>query len=90
MCGGPTSRWVTTHAVKNCPEAREPARRSVFRRHSSVAGSICDHLCLFLQSGPRRRLMDDVTRAVDAASGWHGWLWRLRLSQARAGSRRAP
>jgi hypothetical protein len=29
-------------------------------------------------------MLDDVSKAVVAASGWHGWLWRLRLSQARA------
>ena len=29
-------------------------------------------------------LIDEVSRSVVAASGWHGWLWRLRLSQARA------
>jgi tetratricopeptide (TPR) repeat protein/predicted Ser/Thr protein kinase len=29
-------------------------------------------------------LVDGVAQAVANASGWHGWLWRLRLWQARA------
>jgi tetratricopeptide (TPR) repeat protein len=29
-------------------------------------------------------LIDNVARSIDEASGWHGWLWRLRFSQACA------
>jgi hypothetical protein len=32
----------------------------------------------------RADAIHDVSKAVVDASGWHGWLWRLRLSQARA------
>jgi DNA-binding SARP family transcriptional activator/tetratricopeptide (TPR) repeat protein len=30
------------------------------------------------------RLLADVTTVVEKASGWHGWIWRLRLIEARA------
>jgi hypothetical protein len=36
------------------------------------------------EPGRADTLMPEVAQAVVAASGWHGWLWRLRLSQARA------
>jgi hypothetical protein len=66
-------------------EARELARRISFPPPFVSAG--IDLLTVFARSGDPGRadaMFGDVERAVVAASGWHGWLWRLRLSQARA------
>ena len=66
-------------------EARELARRIGFPPPFVSAG--IDLLTVFARShdpGRAEALLDDVAQAVVAASGWHGWLWRLRLSQARA------
>ena len=66
-------------------EARELARRISFPPPFVSAG--IDLLTIFARShdpGRADSMLDDVSKAVVAASGWHGWLWRLRLSQARA------
>lgn len=66
-------------------EARELARRIGFPPPFVSAG--IDLLLVFARSrdpGRADAILDDVAQAVVAASGWHGWLWRLRLSQARA------
>jgi tetratricopeptide (TPR) repeat protein/predicted Ser/Thr protein kinase len=66
-------------------EARELARRISFPPPFVSAG--IDLLTIFARShepGRADAIFDDVARAVEAGSGWHGWLWRLRLSQARA------
>ena len=66
-------------------EARELARRISFPPPFVSAG--IDLLTVFARShdpGRADSMLDDVSKAVVAASGWHGWLWRLRLSQARA------
>ena len=66
-------------------EARDLARRIGFPPPFVSAG--IDLLTVFARShdpGRAEALLDDVAQAVVAASGWHGWLWRLRLSQARA------
>jgi len=44
-------------------------------------------LLIFARShdpGQAESLLCEVERAVQEASGWHAWKWRLRLSQARA------
>jgi hypothetical protein len=66
-------------------EARELARQVSFPPPFVSAG--IDLLTIFARChnpGRADALIDDVSRAVVAASGWHGWLWRLRLAQARA------
>ena len=66
-------------------EARKAARRISFPPPFGSAG--IDLLTVFARShdpGRADSMLDDVSKAVVAASGWHGWLWRLRLSQARA------
>ena len=66
-------------------EARELARRISFPPPFVSAG--IDLLTIFARShdpGRADSMLDDVSKAVVAASGWHGWLWRLRLSQVRA------
>ena len=66
-------------------EAGELARRISFPPPNVSAG--IDLLTIFARShdpGRADAIIDDVNRSVVAASGWHGWLWRLRLNQARA------
>ena len=66
-------------------EAGELARRISFPPPNVSAG--IDLLMIFARShdpGRADALIDEVSRSVVAASGWHGWLWRLRLNQARA------
>jgi tetratricopeptide (TPR) repeat protein/predicted Ser/Thr protein kinase len=66
-------------------EARDLAQRIAFPPAFVSAG--LDLLFIYArthQPGRAEALIDEVSRSVTAASGWHGWLWRLRLSQARA------
>lgn len=66
-------------------EARELGRSLNFL-HSVVSGGI-DLLLTFARRGDvgrTERLIDEVAQAARNASGSHGWLWRLRLTQARA------
>ena len=34
--------------------------------------------------GPTDKLVDEVAAAAEQTAGFHGWLWRLRLAEARA------
>jgi tetratricopeptide (TPR) repeat protein len=66
-------------------EARDLGRSSNFL-HSVVSGGI-DLLLTFARHndvGRTAGLIDEVAQAAQHASGSHGWLWRLRLTQARA------
>ena len=66
-------------------EARELAR-SVNFPPALVSASI-DLLLNFARRGEASRaeqLVDEVAATVEKAAGWHGWLWRLRLAEARA------
>jgi tetratricopeptide (TPR) repeat protein len=66
-------------------EARELARSSNFPPPAASAG--IDLLLNYARRGEVGRaeaLLDEVAAAVEKASGFHGWLWRLRLAQARA------
>jgi tetratricopeptide (TPR) repeat protein/predicted Ser/Thr protein kinase len=66
-------------------DARDLARRLAFPPPEVSAG--LDLLFIYARThepGRADTLMPEVAQAVVAASGWHGWLWRLRLSQARA------
>jgi tetratricopeptide (TPR) repeat protein/predicted Ser/Thr protein kinase len=66
-------------------EARELARRVAFPPPFVSAG--IDLLTIFARSNDPGRadaIFADVDRAVVATAGWHGWLWRLRLSEAKA------
>ncbi len=66
-------------------EARELALSSIFPPPAASAG--IDLLLNYARRGEVGRaeaLQDEVATAVDKASGFHGWLWRLRLAQARA------
>jgi tetratricopeptide (TPR) repeat protein len=73
------------HGEELAREAGELARRISFPPPYVSAG--IDLLTIFARShdpGRAEALIDEVSRSVVAASGWHGWLWRLRLNQARA------
>lgn len=66
-------------------EARELARSSSFPPPAASAG--IDLLLNYARRGEAGRaeaLLGEVAVAVEQASGFHGWLWRLRLAQARA------
>jgi DNA-binding SARP family transcriptional activator/tetratricopeptide (TPR) repeat protein len=66
-------------------EARELAR-SVDFLPTLVSGGL-DLLLNFIRRHDvdrAERLLGDVATAVEKASGWHGWIWRLRLAEARA------
>ena len=66
-------------------EARELARRVSFA--PPLVSSSIDLLFVFARTrnpGRADAIVDDVAASVAAASGWHGWLWRLRMSEARA------
>jgi len=66
-------------------EAREMARAVSFPP-SLVSASI-DLLLNFARRGEVGRaeqLAGEVAGAVERAAAWHGWLWKLRLAQARA------
>jgi len=66
-------------------EARELAHRVAFEPPLVSAG--IDLLLISARSrdpGRGEALLREVTVAVEKASGWHAWKWRLRLWQARA------
>jgi DNA-binding SARP family transcriptional activator len=66
-------------------EARELARSLSFLPPAISAG-----LDLMLNFARQREvaraeaLIDEVADLADAATAWHGWLWKIRLSEARA------
>jgi hypothetical protein len=66
-------------------QARETARSAAFVPPVVSAG-----IDLLLNAARRQdpgradALLGEVEGAVSRAGGWHGWLWRLRLTQARA------
>lgn len=66
-------------------EARELALSSSFPPSATSAG--IDLLLNYARRGEAGRaeaLLGEIAVAVEQASGSHGWLWRLRLAQARA------
>jgi tetratricopeptide (TPR) repeat protein len=74
-----------SRAVALAEEAREMARSINFRPPEVSAG--IDLLLNFARRddvGRAEQLVREVAEAVDKAAGWHGWLWKLRLAEARA------
>jgi hypothetical protein len=66
-------------------EARELARAAKFAP-SYISASI-DLLLNYARRGEASKageLVAEVAEEVEKASGFHGWLWRLRLAEARA------
>jgi DNA-binding SARP family transcriptional activator/tetratricopeptide (TPR) repeat protein len=66
-------------------EARELARSFEFPP-TLVSGGL-DLLLNFARRHEidrAERLLPEVTAVVEKAGGWHGWIWRLRLTQAQA------
>jgi DNA-binding SARP family transcriptional activator len=66
-------------------EARELALSANFPPPAASAG--IDLLFNYVrrgEAGQAEALLSEVTAAVEKGSGFHGWLWRLRLAQARA------
>ena len=66
-------------------EARELAHSLSFPPPAVSAG--IDLLMNFARRqdvGRAEKLIDEVAASVEATSGFHGWLWKLRLAEARA------
>jgi tetratricopeptide (TPR) repeat protein/predicted Ser/Thr protein kinase len=66
-------------------EARDLAHRFVFVPPLVSAG--IDLVLVYARCndpGRAEPLINNLTRLIEEASGWHGWLWRLRFSQACA------
>lgn len=66
-------------------EARDLARSLSFAPPAVSAG--LDLLLNFARRGDVGRaeqILEEVAAAADRASGWHGWLWHIRLAEARA------
>src|SRR5262249_44841812 len=67
-------------------EARDLSRQLAFA--PALISSGVDLLFIHVRSGELDRaeaLLDEVSRSVLSAKGWHGWLWELRLFQVLAG-----
>jgi len=72
-------------AERIAEEARDIARSADWA--PTVVHASIDLLFNFTRRqevGRAARLLNGVTEAAEATSGWHLWLWRLRLAQARA------
>ena len=66
-------------------EARELGRSVGFA--PSVVSAGIDSLLTFArrhEPGRAERLLEETAAAAASTAGWHGWLWQLRLAQARA------
>jgi tetratricopeptide (TPR) repeat protein len=66
-------------------EAKEIA--ASFNFPPPIISANIDLLFNFARSGKVGRtetLVDEVAEAIEKASGWHGWLWKMRLAQAQA------
>ena len=66
-------------------EARELARSVEFA--PPIVSANIDALLAFARShdpGPAEKLVEETAAAAASTAGWHEWLWRLRLTQARA------
>ena len=72
-------------AARRAMEARELAHRVAFEPPLVSAG--IDLLLIYARSqepGRAEPLLAKVEHALQQASGWHAWKWRMRLWQARA------
>ena len=66
-------------------EARDLARSVKFA--PAIVSANIDALLAFARShnpGPAEELLEETAVAAASTAGWHEWLWRLRLTQARA------
>jgi tetratricopeptide (TPR) repeat protein len=71
-------------------EARAEEARELARRAGFAPSAVCAGIDLLLNYGRRgevgraESLVGEVAAEAAAVGGWHGWLWQLRLTQARA------
>jgi hypothetical protein len=74
-----------TGAMERAFDARELAHRVAFEPPLVSAG--IDLLLIFARQqdpGRAEALLQETRAAVQKATGWHGWKWNMRLSQAVA------
>ena len=77
--------WDFETNAELAEEARDLARALSFAPPAVSAG--IDLLLNFARRhevGRAEALIDEVAASVSKAAGWHGWLWSLRLAEARA------
>lgn len=73
------------HAQATAEEARELARALAFTPPRVSAGiDLLLVLARRQEPGQSESLLAEVAAIAASAAGWHGWLWRIRLLQARA------
>ncbi len=75
--------YMTAQAITE--EAKEIA--ACYNFPPPIISANIDLLFNFARSGrvgKTEALVDEVAEAVAKTSGWHGWLWKLRLAQAQA------
>jgi tetratricopeptide (TPR) repeat protein len=66
-------------------EARELARSLRFMPPAISAGlDLMLNFARRQEVGRAQALMREVAELAEAATAWHGWLWKIRLSEARA------
>jgi tetratricopeptide (TPR) repeat protein len=86
MCGGLHLEVFDFAGAEALAEEARMLGRSLNWPQAIVSGGI-DLLLNFARRheiGQTERLVPEVAEAAARAQGEHGWLWRLRLSQARA------
>jgi len=75
--------FTTAQAITE--EAKEIA--ASFNFPPPIISANIDLLFNFVRSGKVKKteaLVSKVAEAVEQASGWHGWLWKMRFAQAQA------
>jgi hypothetical protein len=66
-------------------EARELARSVNFPLTTVSTGiDLLMNYARSQQVGRAEAMLDDVARQAETVGGWHGWLWQIRLDEARA------
>jgi tetratricopeptide (TPR) repeat protein len=72
------------HEARAC-EARELARQAGFAPSAVSAGiDLLMNAARQGEPGRAEKLLEEVAAQAAQVAGWHGWLWQLRLAQARA------
>jgi class 3 adenylate cyclase/tetratricopeptide (TPR) repeat protein len=74
--------YETAEAIQQ--EAREAARSLTFPPPLvSASIDLMLNLARRHDPGPAEALIGEVAETISKAGGWHGWLWKIRFTQAR-------